>query len=111
MKKAAAIFLQTVIVLFGLGVLAVLLIEPRYEGRNVNATFFETYFTDPFLAFVYVGSIPFFVGLFQAFMLLGLVRKNAVISSAAVRALRTIKRCGMVTAALVVASAIWAWLR
>jgi len=37
-------------VLIGVGVLAGLLWEPQIEGRNVNATQFEIYFKDPFLA-------------------------------------------------------------
>ncbi|MDP3794880.1 MAG: DUF2975 domain-containing protein, partial [Candidatus Sungbacteria bacterium] len=73
MKRSSTIFLQIVIVLIGIGVLALMLWEPHLEGRNVNATFFEIYFKDPFLAYVYLGSIPFFVGLYQAFKVLGYV--------------------------------------
>ena len=29
----------------------------------------DIYLRDPFLAYVYVGSIPFFIGLYQAFRL------------------------------------------
>jgi hypothetical protein len=50
MKRASTIFLQAVLVLLGIGVLALLLWEPQVEGRNVNATQFEIYFRDPFLA-------------------------------------------------------------
>ena len=58
MKKSSTIFLQVVIVLIGIGVLAAMLWEPHLEGRNVHATLFEIYFKDPFLAYVYIGSIP-----------------------------------------------------
>jgi hypothetical protein len=51
-------------VLVGLGVLALLLLEPQVEGANATATFVEIYFRDPFVLFVYVGSIPFFLALF-----------------------------------------------
>jgi hypothetical protein len=52
-------FLQVVIVLIGIGVLAFMLWEPHVEGRNAHATVFEIYFHDPFLAYAYIGSIPF----------------------------------------------------
>lgn len=95
MKRSSTIFLQIVVVLIGFGALAFLLGEPRIEGRNAHATNFEIYFKDPFLAFAYVASIPFFVALFQAFNLLGYAGQNDVFSQAAVKALRTIKYCAM----------------
>ncbi|HMQ01953.1 MAG TPA: DUF2975 domain-containing protein, partial [Candidatus Doudnabacteria bacterium] len=80
MKKISTVFLQIIIVALGIGVLAALLVEPHFEGRNVNATFFEIYFKDPFLAYVYLGSIPFFVGLYQAIKLLGYAGQNKIFS-------------------------------
>ena len=62
MKRSSTIFLQIVIVLIGIGAVALLLWEPQIEGRNAHATLFEIYFKDPFLAYAYIGSIPFFVG-------------------------------------------------
>ena len=50
MKRGSTIFLQVLILLFGVGVFALLLWEPQVEGRNVHATQFEIYFKDPFLA-------------------------------------------------------------
>ena len=95
MKKSSTIFLQVVIVIIGLGVLALMLWEPRIEGRNAHATLFEIYFKDPFLAYVYLASIPFFMALYQAFKVLGYVGQNKVFSQAAVKALRKIKYCAM----------------
>ncbi|MDP3769964.1 MAG: DUF2975 domain-containing protein, partial [bacterium] len=77
------------------------------EGRNVNATFFEIYFKDPFLAYVYLGSIPFFVGLYQAFKVLGYVGQSKTFSQAAVNALRTIKYCALITAGAIVAADVF----
>ncbi len=95
MKRSSTIFLQVVIVLIGIGTLALLLWEPHIEGRNVHATLFEMYFKDPFLACVYIGSIPFFVALYQAFKVLGYAGQNKIFSQAAVNALRTIKYCAI----------------
>ena len=107
MKRGSTIFLQVVIVLLGIAVLALLLWEPNLEGRNAHATLFETYFKDPFLAYAYIGSIPFFVGLYQAFKLLGYVRRNEIFSERSVRALRIIKYCALVIIGFVAVSVIF----
>ena len=107
MKRGSTIFLQVVIVLIGIGVLAFLLWEPHLEGRNVNATLFEIYFKDPFLAYAYIGSIPFFVALYQAFKLLGYIRRNEIFSQRSVRALRTIEYCALAIVGFVAVSVIF----
>jgi hypothetical protein len=110
MKRSSTIFLQVVIVLIGIGALALLLWEPHLEGRNANATLFEIYFKDPFLALVYIGSIPFFVALYQAFKLLGYAGRNNVFSPEAVKALRTIKYCAIAIIGFVVIEEIFIML-
>src|SRR5580765_5076153 len=102
MKRGFTIFLQMVIVLIGIGVLAALLWEPQVEGRNVHATQFEIYFKDPFLAYIYLAFIPFFVAVYQAFKLLGYARRNEMFSQHSVRALRIIKYCALTTALFIV---------
>ncbi len=94
MKRSSTIFLQVVIVLIGIGALALLLWEPHIEGVNAHAAFFEVYL-DPFIALVYIGSIPFFMALYQAFKLLTFVSQDKTFSRAAVNALRTIKYCAI----------------
>ena len=96
--------MQVVIVALIIGVLVALLWEPHLEGRNVNATLFEIYFKDPFLAYVYLGSIPFFVGLYQAFKVLGYIGQNKTFSQETVKALRIIKYCALITAGAIVAA-------
>ena len=98
MKRGSTIFLQIVIILLGAGVLAFLLWEPQLEGRNVNATQFEIYFKDPFLAYLYLAFVPFFVGLYQGLRLLGYARRDEIFSQASVRALGIIKYCSLITA-------------
>jgi hypothetical protein len=98
MKRGSTIFLQIVILLVGAGVLAALLWEPQVEGRNVNATQFEIYFKDPFLAYIYLAFVPFFVGLYQGFKILGYARRNEIFFQRSVRALRIIKYCALTTA-------------
>lgn len=103
MKKSSTLFLQFVIVLIGIAALSLLLWEPHLEGVNAHATtFYQIYLDDPFLALVYMGSIPFFIALYQAFKVLGYAGKNNVFSQAAVTALRTIKYCAITIIGFVV---------
>jgi len=106
-KRTATIFLQTIVVLVGVVALGVLLVEPRLEGGNAHSTLFQTYFTDPFLIYIYLASIPFFVALYQAFKGLGYVRKNEVFTQAAVKTLKTIKYCALIVAGGSVAANIY----
>ena len=110
LKKSSTIFLQVVIVLIGIGALALLLWEPHLEGRNAHATNFEIYFKDPFLALVYLGAIPFFAAIYQAFKVLGYVRQNKVFSPEAVKALRNIKYCAVAIIGFVVVEEIFIML-
>jgi hypothetical protein len=107
MKRSSTIFLQIVIVLIGIGALALLLWEPRIEGRNAHATNFEIYFKDPFLALVYLGSIPFFAALYQALKVLGYAGQNKIFSKEAVKSLRTIKYCALAIIGFVVVEEIF----
>ena len=102
MKRSSIVFLQVVIVLIGIGALALMLWEPHIEGRNAHATLFEIYFNDPFLAYAYIASIPFFVAHFQAFKVLGYAGQNKIFTQEAVRALRTIKYCALAIIGFVV---------
>jgi hypothetical protein len=107
MKRSSTIFLQTVIVLIGIGALALMLWEPHIEGRNAHATTFEIYFKDPFLAFAYTASVPFFVALYQAFRVLGYAGQNKMFTPEAVKAFRTIKYCALAIVGFVVVSVIF----
>lgn len=107
MRRSSTIFFQIVIVLIGIGALAFLLWEPHIEGRNAHATLFEIYFKDPFLAYAYIASIPFFIALYQAFRVFEYVRQNKTFSPATVKALRTIKYCAIAIVGFVCVSVIF----
>ena len=98
MKRSSSVFLQVVIVGLGVVVLALLLWEPQVEGRNVHATQFEVYFKDPFLLYIYLAFVPFFVALYQGFKLLGWARRDEVFLQHSVRAVQIIKYCAITTA-------------
>lgn len=107
MKRSSTVFLQVVVVLIGLGALALLLWEPHLEGRNAHATLFEVYFKDPFLAYVYIASLAFFVAIYQAFKVLGYAGRNKIFSQPAVKALRTIKHCAIAMVGFVAGAVIY----
>jgi len=102
MKKSCTVFLQIVIVLIGIGALTLMLLEPHLEGRNANATLFQIYFKDLFLAYTYTASIAFFAALYQAFKLLGYIGRNEIFSQAAVKTLQTIKYCALIIIAFII---------
>jgi hypothetical protein len=107
MNLGATLFLRAVVVLIGIGALAFLLVEPHFEGRNAHATFFEIYFKDPFLAYAYIGSIPFFVGLYHAFKVLGYAGRDKPFSPTAVKSVRTIKYCAIALIGFVVGAEVF----
>src|SRR5205809_5377294 len=90
MKSSSTLFLKTVILLIGIAVLAGLLWFPQTEGRAANLDLISIY-TDPFIIYIYIGSIPFFVGLYQAFKLLNFIDTNKAFSQGAVNTLRNMK--------------------
>lgn len=89
------LFLRAIILLMGIGAVVLLLWEPRIEGRNANATEMEIYFKDPFLAYAYLASIPFFAALYQAFKILGYIGRNMAFSQGTLKALQAIKVCAL----------------
>ena len=107
MKRGSLLFLRGVILLVGVGVLAGLLWEPQVEGRNANADLATIYFRDPFLAYAYVGSLPFFFGVYQAFKFLGYVGQGQAFSPAAVRPLRLIKYCALAVIGFIVGAELY----
>ena len=104
------IFLQAVIVLIGIGALALMLWEPHLEGRNAHATLFEIYFKDPFLAYAYLASIAFFVALYQVFKVLGYIGENKMFSPNSVRALRIIKYCAIALVVMIGAAVVYLFI-
>ena len=102
MKRSSTIVLQIVVVLIGIAALAFLLWEPIVEGRNVNATLFQIYFNDPFLAYMYIASISFFITLYQSFKLLGYIGRNEIFSERSVKTLQIIKYCAKVIVGFIV---------
>jgi len=90
MKKGSTLFLKFVICLIAVVVLAGLIWFPQTEGVAVNKDLFSIY-TDPFIIYIYIGSTPFFIGLYQAFKLLNYIDARNAFSQGAVNTLRNMK--------------------
>lgn len=101
MKKVSTLFLRFVICLIAIGVLTWLVWFPQLEGRATNLDLISIY-KDPFIIYTYIGSIPFFVALYQAFMLLGYVDSNQVFSLSSVNAVKNIKYCAIAFSGFIV---------
>jgi hypothetical protein len=93
-NEGATLFLRLVIVLVGLGVLALLIRFPQTEGRAAHLSLVEVYL-DAGVAYGYAAAIPFFVALYQAFKMLGYAARDEAFSDRSLRAVRTIKYCAM----------------
>ncbi len=106
MKRSSMFLVQAALMLFGVAVLVGMLWEPQTEGVNANKTLMAIYL-DPFVAYAYLGSIPFFVGLYQAVRFLGFVGAGESATPAATRSLRTIRYCALVVVACIVGAELW----
>lgn len=90
MQRGATLFLKVAISLIAISALAGLIWFPQTEGRAANLNLISIY-KDPFIIYIYIGSIPFFIGLYQAFKLLNLIETNKAFSESAVKTLKKMK--------------------
>jgi hypothetical protein len=102
MKGGSTLFLKVIIVFIAIAALAAMIRFPQTEGRAAGLDLISIY-KDPFIIYAYVASISFFMALFQAIKVLGLVEKNKIFSQAAVKAVRNIKYCATALVAFVAA--------
>ncbi len=90
MKKGSILFLKVVILFIATCALIWMIWFPQLEGRATNLDLISIY-TDPLIIYGFIASIPFFVGLYQAFKLLNYIDSNKAFSQSAVNTLRNIK--------------------
>lgn len=101
MKKSSTLFLKVIILLVAIGTVSGLIWFPQTEGRAANLDLVSIYL-DPFILYVYLASIPFFVGLFQTIKLLNLIDGNKAFSQEAVNTLRIMKFASIILIGLIV---------
>jgi hypothetical protein len=105
-KKSSTVFLQAVIAFISILTLAIMIRFPLTEGRAANLDLLSIY-ADPFIIYGYLASVAFFVGLYQAFKLLGYIGQNKVFSLNSVKALKKLKYCAIILSVLIVIAAIY----
>lgn len=101
MKKVSTLFLKLVICFIGIGAIVLLIWLPQLEGRAANLDLISIY-KDPLIIYTYIGSIPFFVALYQVFNLLGYADDNKVFSQLSVKAVSNIKYCAIAFSGFIV---------
>lgn len=106
MKRGSTLFLKAVIALIALGAFVGLAWFPQTEGRAANLDLVSIY-ADPLILYIYIATLPFFVALYQAITLLGLIEKNSVFSQTAVIAVRNIKYCAFSIIGFLVGAMVW----
>lgn len=110
MKKASTLFLKLVICFIAVGALLWLIWFPQLEGRAANLDLISIYM-DPLIIYTFIGSIPFFVALYQAFILLGYVDRDKVFSLSSVNAVRSIKYCAIAFGSFIVLGILYIRIR
>src|SRR5262245_25552191 len=106
MRKTSTVFLKIVLCLMAALVATGLIWFPQTEGRAKDLDLIHIYM-DPVIGYIYLGSIPFFMALFQAIKLLNLIEKNKTFSADSVKILRTIKYCAITIVCMMAVLILW----
>lgn len=104
MKRGSTLFLQTVVCLFGLAVLALCVFVLPAGIQHPHAGMYR-----PILLGMYIPAIPFFVGLYQTLKLLHFINTNKAFSKHSIKALQVIKYCGILIGSLYAVGLPYIW--
>lgn len=89
-NNSSTLFLKIILLLASAVIFILMIRLPLVEGRAANLDLFSIY-TDPFIIYIYIGSIPFFIGISQAIKLLNLIDQNSAFTQNAVNTLKNMK--------------------
>ena len=106
MKRFFIQLLKVIILLTGLAALFAMIRLPQTEGRAKNLDLFQIY-SDPFIIYGYISSIPFFMALYKGFRLLGFVGENKLYTPEALQALLQIKYCAIACGVLIAGAGLF----
>ena len=100
-KRASTLFLKAVIVLLGIGVVTMcVFLFPELWTAGIRDVPEFTHVYYPAMIGVFLTTIPFFFGLYQAFILLHYIDTNEAFSELSVKALMLIKYCAVAMSVL-----------
>lgn len=100
MKRISILFLKLILIVVALGTAIGLILFPQMEGRATGLSFIQIY-SDPFILYIYIASIAFFSGLYQAYKLLKHIEHNSAFSPEAVNALKMIQLVSIILIACI----------
>lgn len=106
MKKTSTFFLKFVLILLAVVVFTWLIWFPQTEGRAIHMDLIRIY-ADPLIVYLHISSMPFFFGLYQAFILLNLIDANKAFSQAAVNTLKNMKYASICLIGLIVLAELY----
>ena len=106
MRRTTIILLQSFTIIIGLLVLTALIRLPLSEGRAAHLDLFHIY-ADPFILYGYLASIPFFIGLYQGFKILGYTRQHKLFSFNSISALKILKYCAVIFGILIIGAGLF----
>ena len=106
MKRSFIILLQSFTIIIGLLVLTALIRLPLSERRAAHLDLFHIY-ADPFILYGYLASIPFFIGLYQGFKILGYTRQHKLFSFNSISALKILKYCAVIFGILIIGAGLF----
>lgn len=106
MKRGSTLFLKAIILFVAVITFFGMLWFPQTEGRAANLDLIGIY-SDPLILYVYLASVPFFFGLYQAFRLLSLIEKNKAFSKKAITTLRNMKLASLSLIGLIALALIY----
>ncbi|CEG28795.1 DUF2975 domain-containing protein [Bacillus sp. B-jedd] len=99
MKRGSTLFLKMAVFIMGIPVLALCVVGVFWLAKNpANPEYAHILY--PIVFGVYGSTIPYYMALYQAFMLLGFIDKNEAFSELSVMALKKIKYCALTISGL-----------
>jgi hypothetical protein len=103
--KRETLFLKVVVFLLAVPVLAACFIFLPWLIRDASqGNWVLSNFLYPIIGVMYASAIPYFIALYQAFLLLGYIDKDIAFSDWSVKALKNIKFCAVAISILYLAS-------
>ncbi|MCX6210951.1 MAG: DUF2975 domain-containing protein [Bacteroidetes bacterium] len=106
MRRTTIILLQSFTIIIGLLVLTALIRLPLSEGRAAHLDLFHIY-ADPFILYGYLASVPFFIGLYQGFKILGYTKQHKLFSFNSISALKILKYCAVIFGILIIGAGLF----
>lgn len=103
--KRETFFLKVVVFLLAVPILGMCIFLLPWIANDVSESNWKlAYLLYPILIVMYASTIPFFIALYQAFLMLSYIDKNKAFSELSVRALRNIKFCAITISVLYLVS-------